>query len=193
MESLTGLLGARRGHFVFESGHHGDLWLELDALFGRPRGVAPFAAELARRLAPHRVDTVCGPLVGGALIAQMVAAELDAELCWSESADYAIPAALRAGLAGKRVALVDDAINAGFATRSTLASLRESGAELAAIGALLVLNDTAARLADGEGAPLVSLERLTSGLWTPAECPLCAASVPLGQAGPWMAPANGGH
>jgi orotate phosphoribosyltransferase len=180
VESLTDLLGARRGHFAFESGHHGDLWLDLDALFVRPRRVAPFAVELARRLEPHGVDTVCGPLVGGALVAQMVTAELGAELCWSETGDYAIPAALRAGLAGKRVALVDDAINAAFATRATLAALRECGASLAAIGALVVLNDTAARVAAAEGVPLESLERLTSGLWAPGECPLCGASVPLG-------------
>jgi orotate phosphoribosyltransferase len=180
VESLNDLLGARRGHFVFESGHHGDLWLDLDTLFVRPRRVAPFAVELAQRLEPHGVDTVCGPLVGGALVAQMVAAELGAELCWSATGDYSIPAALQAGLRGKRVALVDDAINAGFATGATLAALRECGAEVSVLGALVVLNDSAAGLAAREGVPLESLERLTSGLWPPDQCPLCAASVPLG-------------
>jgi orotate phosphoribosyltransferase len=179
MDSLTDLAGARGGHFVFESGHHGDLWLELDALFVVPRRVAPFAAELARRLAPHEPDVVCGPLVGGALLAQMVAAELGCELSWSESGDYRIPPALRDGLRGKRVALVDDAVNAGHATRATLADLRACGAQLACLGALLVLNDTAAQLAAAEHVPLEALERLESGLWAPADCPLCAAAVPL--------------
>jgi orotate phosphoribosyltransferase len=177
MDALTDV--ARRGHFVFESGHHGDLWLELDALFAQPERVAPHAAELARRLAPHGIDVVCGPLVGGALLAQTVASELGTGLCWSESGDYRIPPALRAGLAGRRVALVDDAINAGFATRATLAALRDCGAELAALAALIVLNDTAAEIAAAERVPLESLTRLESGLWTPADCPLCAAAVPL--------------
>jgi orotate phosphoribosyltransferase len=179
MESLSSLAGARRGHFVFESGHHGDLWLELDALFVDPCRVAPFAAELAGRLARHDVEVVCGPLVGGAFLAQMVAAELGAELCWSEPGGYRIPAALRAGLRGKRVALVDDAINAGHATGATLAELRACDAQIAALGALLVLNDAAARLAAGAGVALERLERLESGLWSPEECPLCAARVPL--------------
>jgi orotate phosphoribosyltransferase len=169
----------RRGHFVFESGHHGDLWLELDALFAERGRAAPLATELARRLEPHRIEVVCGPLVGGAFVAQLAAIDLNAGLCWSEPGDYRIPPALREGLRGRRVALVDDAINAAHATRATLAGLRECGAELAAIGALLVLNDTAAALATAEGVPLEALECLESGLWTPDECPLCAVSVPL--------------
>jgi orotate phosphoribosyltransferase len=179
VEQLTDLLAARRGHFLFESGHHGDLWLDLDSLFARPGRVAPFALELARRLAPHEIDVVCGPLVGGAFVAQTVAAELDVELCWSLPPEYRIPAALRGRLRRRRVAIVDDVINAGSATRATLADLRRCGAELAAIGALLVLNDVAADLAAAEGVPLERLARLTSGLWVPSDCPLCAASVPL--------------
>jgi orotate phosphoribosyltransferase len=179
VESLTDLVGARRGHFAYESGHHGDLWLELDALFLHPRRVAPFCAELARRLAPHGAEVVCGPLIGGAFVAQAVATELGAELCWAEAGAYRIPDALRPGLAGKRVALVDDAVNAGHATRATLADLRACGAELAALGALLVSHDTAERLAAGEGVPLESIATLSSGLWTPDECPRCAAGEPL--------------
>jgi orotate phosphoribosyltransferase len=56
---IVGLLQARRGHFLLESGHHGDLWLELDSLFARPARLEPFAAELARRLAAHGIDVVC--------------------------------------------------------------------------------------------------------------------------------------
>jgi orotate phosphoribosyltransferase len=173
------LLDARRGHFALESGHHGDLWLDLELLFARPRRVAPFAAELARRLPP--VDAVCGPLLGGALVAQMVAAELDAELAWSERAEagYRIPEPLRRRLSGARVAVVDDAINAGSATRATLADLRECGARPVALGALIVLGEGAHALAAAEGLACERVEALPNRLWDPAECPLCAASVPL--------------
>ena len=60
------LVRARRGHFAFPSGFHGDLWLELDVLFAAPREVAPLAAELAARLPD--ADVVCGPMSGGALL-----------------------------------------------------------------------------------------------------------------------------
>jgi orotate phosphoribosyltransferase len=74
---LLDLLSARHGHFRLESGHHGNLWLDLDHLFLRPALLAPFARELAVRLAAHRVDAIVGPLSGGAFIAQIVATELD--------------------------------------------------------------------------------------------------------------------
>src|ERR1700719_3783535 len=83
-EELVRLVAARKGHFRLESGHHGDLWLELDPLFLRPGRLRPFAAELARRLAAHGVEAVCGPLVGGAFLAQMVAQELDVEFYYTE-------------------------------------------------------------------------------------------------------------
>ena len=78
-EELLGLLTGRRGHFRLESGHHGDLWLDLDSLFLRPARLRRFAAALALRFADLAIEAVCGPLVGGAFVAQAVAAELDVE------------------------------------------------------------------------------------------------------------------
>ena len=44
-------VGARRGHFRYESGHHSDFWMDLETLCARPTVVRPFAAELARKIA----------------------------------------------------------------------------------------------------------------------------------------------
>jgi orotate phosphoribosyltransferase len=189
-EELVGLLAARKGHFRLESGYHGDLWLEIEPLYRHPRRLRRFAGELARRLAAHGVEVVCGPLVGGAFLAQMVAIELDMEFIFTEQfirargdglypVGYRIPTALRAGARGRRVAVVDDVINAGSATRGAVADLHACGARLVAVGALLVLGDSAAALAAGEGVPLESLASLPNTLWEPAACPLCAAGTPL--------------
>jgi orotate phosphoribosyltransferase len=169
---LERLAGARRGHFAFPSGFHGDLWLELDRLFAAPRAVAPFAAALAARLPP--ADVVCGPMTGGALLAQLVAVDLDAELAWSELPAYAIPAALRERVRGRRVAVVDDAINAGSAVGATIAALRACDAEVVAVGALM-------RLGGGysPGVAFHYLEEVESGLWPADRCPLCAAGRPV--------------
>jgi orotate phosphoribosyltransferase len=171
---LARLAGAERGHFAFPSGFHGDLWLELDALFARPAAVAPFAAELARRVARHEPEVVCGPMTGGALLAQMVAAELGAELSWSGLPGYAIPAALRGRLRGRRVAVVDDAINAGSATSATIAALRACGADVVAVGALMLLGGVY-----DPGVPIEHFETVASGLWPADACPLCARGVPI--------------
>src|SRR5262249_11576472 len=83
-EELINLRAPRKGHFRFDSGPHGAVWLELAPLYVRPGRLHRFAAELARRLAAHAVEAVCGPLVEGALLAQLVALELDVEFYFAE-------------------------------------------------------------------------------------------------------------
>jgi orotate phosphoribosyltransferase len=189
-DELLRLMAPRKGHYRLESGHHGDLWLELDRLYLHPNRLRPFAAELARRLAGHGVQAVCGPLVGGAFLAQMVAQELDAEFYFAEqfvrpSGDglfpvgYHIPDALRSVARGKRAAVVDDVINAGSAVRGAFADLRACGAVPVATGALLVLGAPAAGFAAREGVALEHLGQLPNTLWEPAKCPLCVSGVTL--------------
>jgi orotate phosphoribosyltransferase len=181
-DDVLALLDARRGHFLLESGHHGDLWLELDRLFERPARLKPPAAELGSRLAAHGIEAVCGPLTGGAFIAQTVAAELDLSFSWSErsSGGYRIPEPLRAGLEGRAVAIVDDVVNAASASRATLAELRDCGARPVALGALVTLGAAPEEFAEREGLALEPLATLPNTLWDAADCPMCAAGEPLG-------------
>ena len=189
-KELLNLLAARKGHFRLESGHHGDLWLDLERLFLHPSHVRRFAVELANGLARYNVAAVCGPLAGGALVAQTLAAELDVEFYYTERfvlpqrdalypVEYRLPDGLRKMAHGKEFAIVDDAINAGSAVRSTFAELQACGARPVVIGALLVLGSWAPSFFADQNIPLESLAYLPSGLWTPAECPLCASQVPL--------------
>jgi orotate phosphoribosyltransferase len=119
----------------------------------------------------------------------MIAEQIGSESSYSERITarnrvvYRIPSQIRDGLRGKKVALVDDAINAGSAVRATLAELESCGARVVAIGALITLGSAATRLAGSWGIPLLSLASIESALWTPADCPLCAACVPLSRCG----------
>ncbi len=188
-EDLASLLKKRRGHFELESGHHGELWLDLESLCRTPSAVRPLAAELAQRLSPYRAEIVCGPLVEGAFVGLLVAAEMDAEFVYAERrldpdarglfpVSYHLPAGLR-NLAGRRVAIVNDVINAGSAVRGTLVDLAQCSAEVVAIGTLLALGATPAKLAEGASVPLEALAEEPNIIWAPDACPLCARGVSL--------------
>jgi orotate phosphoribosyltransferase len=187
---FAGLLAARRGHFRFESGHHGNLWLDLEPLFLRPKLVRPFVEQLAARLKEYAVDAICGPLTGGAFIAEMVAAKLDVEFYFTEAVvgepsnglfpvRYRLPNSLRSLIAGKRVAIANDVINAGSAVRGTFEDTRDCGAEVAVVGTLAILGDAAVQYFAERDVPLEWLTQLPNDLWLPTDCPLCAAGVPL--------------
>ncbi len=184
------LVSGRRGHFRLESGHHTDLWLDLDPLFADPLAVDPFVTALSDALRPCKASVICGPLIGGAFLAQGVARALGAEFCFTERvsvgetaglfrARYRLPRAFSARVAGKRVALVDDVMSAGSALRATWAELQAHGAIPVVAGALLVLGTTGADFFAQRGIPVEAVVRDGHHLWSPTECPLCAAGEAL--------------
>jgi orotate phosphoribosyltransferase len=186
LEQLSG----RQGHFLLESGHHGDLWLDLERLCLQPRRAQALAAKLIAPLSGLQLDAICGPLVEGAFIAILVALQLDTQFTYSErfvrpTADdlfptgYRVPFPLREGLRGKRVAIVNDVTNAGSAVRGTFADLEDCGANIVAISSLLVLGSAAAEFSASKNVPLYTLATLPNNLWTAAECPLCKSGIPL--------------
>ena len=57
---LLDLIPAHRGHFAYTSGDHGDLWLDLDALFAHPRRLRHEGATYQRPT--HHFEPVPGQL-----------------------------------------------------------------------------------------------------------------------------------
>lgn len=178
-------VAASSGHFVYESGHHGDLWLTLDKLFVKPRRTQRWAAALAAQAMGCRSEFVCGSLTGGAFIAQLLAVEMRVGFVFTERlvsettlVQYRLPAPLRELVSGRRVLIVDDAVNAGSALNSTLAELLACGAEPAGFASLLTLGDTLPRIAQQHGLPFFTLVSLQRGLWPSEECPLCRSGMP---------------
>ena len=188
-DDLLSLMGARRGHFVFESGYHGGLWLDLDGIFAAPAELASLLEDLSRRIAAVGPDVVCGPMTGGALVAFAVATKLKVGFRWTYREQtpsgqglfpyrYHLDAA-GADLTSQRVVVVDDVINAGSATRETLRLLREQNAIPVAVAALLTLGHAPDELARNEGLQLLALASAESALWMLDHCPLCAADEPV--------------
>jgi orotate phosphoribosyltransferase len=188
--SFLELVSGRRGHFRLESGHHSRLWLDLDTLFADPHQVNPFVAALTVALRPYGVASVCGPLLGGAFLAQLVAQALGVEFCFTErvmpshaegmyQAGYRLPPTFAARLAGKRMGMVDDVMSAGSALRGTYAELQAHSAVPIVAGALLVLGSTGTGFFAQRGVAVEAVARDEYELWLPAECPLCVANLPL--------------
>jgi orotate phosphoribosyltransferase len=156
-KEVAALLPWRKGHFRFESGHHGDTWLNLELLCLQPEPVEQLATVLADCLSEQRPDVVCGPLVEGAFVAMMVARRLKVPFTYTERIDlsavarsaqadsrtdelypvsYRLPGQQREIVAGKRIVIINDVIGAGSAVLGTLKDLYECGADPVALGAL---------------------------------------------------------
>ncbi|HEY5396910.1 MAG TPA: hypothetical protein VIL16_16095 [Trebonia sp.] len=144
----------RYGHFDLGTGYHGDVWLDLDALFLRPAVLRPHVRVLADRLREHRVDAVCGPMEGGAFLAYALAELMEAAFLPA----YRAPAS-----------------EAGAVTDFRLAWTGGAGGRDRRV-AVGPANET---MAAALSVPFYAVDAVQSSAWLPANCPLCADAVPL--------------
>jgi orotate phosphoribosyltransferase len=184
------LVAGRCGHFRLESGYHSQLWLDLDPLFAEPRRVDPFVTTLSSLLRPYDLAAVCGPLLGGAFLAQLVAHALEVEFYFTErvmppqnsslyQVCYRLGPALGSRIRGKRIAMVDDVMSAGSALRGTFTEIQAHGAVPVVAGALLVFGSIGTDFFSRHNVPVEAVARDEYQMWLPAECPLCAGGQPL--------------
>jgi len=189
MSSFLDLARARRGHFQMESGLHCGLWFDLEAAFVDQAALDPFVTQLAQLLRRHDVEAVCGPMIGGAFLAQLLARLLGSEFYFTSplpangqdtfAVRYQLPAGVGYRLLGKRVAIVDDVMSTGSSLRATLAAIEPHGAIVVVVGALYVLGATGADFFKERGLRIESTGKASFEAWRPAECPLCAAGIPI--------------
>ena len=183
------LANGRTGHFGMESGFHSALWLDLDAMFASPNRVEPFIAALAELIRPSRIDAVCGPLLGGAFLAQRLAQLIGAEFWYTAPAApagdaglfrarYRLPTAFANRFSRPRLALVDDVMSAGSSLRATYSELQPR-TTVTVVGSLLQLGTVGANYFGERGIPVVAVLQQPFDMWEPAVCPHCAAGEPL--------------
>jgi len=188
--SFIDLLAVHRGHFRVESGMHGDVWFDLEEAYTKPKGLETFTVELSRMVAPYEADAVCGALVGGAFVGYSVALELGIEFMYTErfekrlsngerKVEYRLAKGFQLVTAGKRVAVIDDVINAGSAALKTCQELIRYGARPLVLGSLLTVGGKRPKALPGNDLPIVALDHLESNLWQPDNCPLCIAGQRL--------------
>ena len=166
------------------------MWIDLDGLFVDLQKIEPDIAALAELIKPHKVTAVCGPLLGGAFVAQALALRLGLRFFCTErvkssdegmlyQAIYRLPKGQRKQIAGERVAVVDDVISAGSSVRATVVELEERGASVQVVGALLALGNKAVEHFSKRQIPVVAPTTREFEMWEPAQCPHCKAGKPL--------------
>ena len=140
-DDILKTLPVQEGHFLLESGYHTDLWFALEALFVSPAKLATPISLLATRLGVHQPTAICGPLLGGAFVAQAIASKLSLNFYYTEavssgsegemfSARYVLTRELQRLVRGERIALVDDVISAGSSIRASTEALANAGSRL---------------------------------------------------------------
>ena len=179
------------GHFDFENGYHGAVYLNAHQLFRTPSTIWRFAEDLLDLLPDTVVsatEVVAGPVTGGALLAHTMAGLLDsrreitrpptlfAPFSVDVNCGRSLSTFYRQQVQGRRVLLVDDVRNTGQTFQRCAALVKEAGGEVIATAEIYDRMEAIITL----DVPNVALaEYKAPDNYGAAECPLCRTGVPI--------------
>ena len=172
----------KQGHFLLASGLHSPVYWEKFRILQYPDYTVKLCQLIARHFEGGKIDVVAGPTTGGIILAFETARLLGVQSIFAEKEgdartfhrDFAITP-------GSRVLIVDDILTTGGSVRETVSAVNELGSLV--IGGIGVLVDRSQGGVDFGGIPFFSCLRAPTTTYTPVECPLCAANVPLTKPG----------
>jgi orotate phosphoribosyltransferase len=167
------------GHFLLSSGRHSDEYWEKFRLLEWPRVTEQLCRQIAERYQGSALSAVIGPTTGGALLAQEVARQLDTRCLLAEVASSG-GRELRRGFKLNAVApvlIVDDVLTTGLSLRETLSAIEPYQPDNTGIEVLI--DRSGGTVPRQFSVPCRALLSVTAQTYSPADCPMCAAGVPL--------------
>jgi orotate phosphoribosyltransferase len=170
----------RDRHIVYTSGRHGSAYVNKDAVYPHTERVRDLCALLADAGRPLGAEVVCGPAMGGIILAQWTGQHLGLPAVYAEKASEG-GMTLRRGydqlVRGRRVLVVEDVVNTGGSLAETIQAVRAAGGTV--VGAVALCNRGGVTAAALDVPVLHALIELTLESWAADECPLCRQGVPI--------------
>jgi orotate phosphoribosyltransferase len=168
----------REGHFVLASGKHSPRYLEKFQVLQWPVRTAELCADIAEWALTLAPRSVAGPTTGGIILAHEVARQMALRAVYAERTESGRGREFRRGFelgSDERVLVVDDIMTTGGSVQETIDAVRGAGARVVGAAVLVDRSGGAATLE----VPLHALWRVDIPTYAPADCPQCAAGVPV--------------
>lgn len=165
-----------KGHFLLTSGLHSPIYWEKFRVLQFPSYTEQLCRQITTHFQKQGVQVVAGPTTGGIILAFEVARQLGVRGIFAESEGQ--ERSFRRGFTispGERVLIVDDILTTGKSVREVIAAVTKLEGTIVGIG---VLVDRSEQNQDF-GVPLFCCHRAVTQTYTPENCPLCAAQIPL--------------
>jgi orotate phosphoribosyltransferase len=164
------------GHFLLTSGRHSDKYMQCAKLFQYADISALICRQLAEQFSDKKIDLVVGPAIGGIIMAYEMSRQLGVKNIFAERENGVMT--FRRGFEvpeGVSVLVVEDVVTTGGSVREVIALIKENGANVAGVGA--VVDRSAGQVDFGcEFRAVLSMEVKS---YDPAECPICGSGLPL--------------
>jgi len=174
------------GHFLLTSGRHSDKYFQCAKVLQYPEYTEILCRLIAERFKNEKIDSVIAPAIGGLVVGQEVARQLNKRFIFAEREDKKL--SLRRGFtldAGEKVLVCEDVVTTGGSVFEVIDIVKANDAVVAGVGFIVDRSNGKVNfgLSRQDGVlteyPQFSTLKLEVISYQPEECPLCKKGIEL--------------
>lgn len=164
------------GHFLLTSGRHSNQYFQCAKVLQYPQHNEFICSKIAEYFKEHEIDYVISPAIGGIVVGQEVARQLNKQSIFAEREDKTL--VLRRGFqieTGKKYLVCEDVVTTGGSVFEVIDIVKNGGGIVAGVGYIVDRSNNKVQF----GVPQFSTLQLEVVSYLPDECPLCKQNIPF--------------
>jgi orotate phosphoribosyltransferase len=165
-----------RGHFLLTSGRHSNVYFQCAKVLQFPKYVEMLCSLIAENFKNYEVDTVIAPAMGGLVVGQEVARQLNKRFIFAEREDKKLT--LRRGFTideGEKILICEDVVTTGGSVFEVMDIVKSNKAKIAGIGFIVDRSNGNVNF----GYPQFSTFKMEVFSYLKDECPMCKENIPV--------------
>ena len=165
-----------QGHFLLTSGRHSDKYFQCAKVLQYPEYTEKICAKIVDHFSDYKIDAVIAPAIGGIVVGQEVARQLNKRSIFAEREDKKLT--LRRGFSfekGENVLVCEDVVTTGGSVFEVIDSVKEQGANVVGVGFIVDRSNGKVDF----GYPQFSAMKMEVISYLPEDCKLCKQGVEL--------------
>lgn len=164
------------GHFLLTSGRHSDRYFQCAKVLQYPEYTEILCKMIAENFKNTEINTVIAPAIGGLVVGQEVARQLNNRFIFAEREDKKL--SLRRGFTldeNEKVLVCEDVVTTGGSVFETIEIVKSYNAQVVGVGFIVDRSNGKVNF----GYPKFSALKMDVVSYLPDECPLCREDVEL--------------
>ena len=164
------------GHFLLTSGRHSNQYFQCALVLRYPEYNQLICSKIVEHFKNFEIDYVISPAIGGIVVGQEVARQLNKVSIFAEREDKVL--VLRRGFQieeGKKYLVCEDVVTTGGSVFEVMEIVRKGGGIVAGVGFIVDRSNSKVQFGVSQFSTL-QLEVISH---QPEECPLCQKGIPF--------------
>ena len=164
------------GHFLLTSGMHSDVYFQCAKVLQYPEYIEELCSIIADEFCDQKIDTVIAPAIGGLVVGQEVARQLNKRFIFAEREDKELK--LRRGFSineGEKVLVCEDVVTTGGSVFEVIDIVKNNNAIVGGVGFIVDRSNGKVDF----GCKQLSAVKLDVKSYLKEDCPLCEKGIEL--------------